>query len=106
MISTIFDLQITSMHPTKFLVNHSLSVQEKRQKIGGQLGFPIVTILAILDYKSSQCFLPSFQSVGLSVPEKKPKKDFQDGHHGSHLGFPVETILAIFYLQDTPMLPT
>ena len=45
-------------------------------------------------------------SVGLSVPKKKWKKDFQDGGHGSHLGFPIGTILAIFYLQVTPMLPT
>ena len=39
------------------------------------------------------------ESVGLSVLEKKPKIDFQDG---GHLGFPIETILAISVLQVTP----
>ena len=34
------------------------------------------------------------------------KKDFQDGHHGSHLGFPISMILAFFDLKVTPMLPT
>ena len=47
-----------------------------------------------------------FQSVGLSVQEKKWKIDFQDGRHGGHLGFPFGTILAIFDLQVTPMLPS
>ena len=44
-------------------------------------------------YKSPQCFLPSFESFGLSVEKKKGKISFQDGHH---LGFPIGTILAIF----------
>ena len=56
-----------------------------------------------LIYKSPQCFLPSFESIGLSVQEKKRKIDFQDG---GHLGFPIGTILAISDLQVTPMLPT
>ena len=55
-------------------------------------------------YKSPQCFLPSFESAGLSVQEKKRKIDFQDGCHGDNLEFPIETILAIFDLQVTPML--
>ena len=49
-----------------------------------------------LIYKSLQCFLPSFESVGLSVQKKKRKIDFQEGRH---LGFPIGTILAIFDLQ-------
>ena len=69
---------------------------------GGHLGFPIGTILAIFDLQ----VLASFESTGLSVQEKKRKRDFQDGCHGGHLGFPIETILAIFYLQVTLMLPT
>ena len=52
---------------------------------------------------SLQCFLPSLESIGLSVQEKKRKIDFQDG---GHLGFPIGTILAIFDLQVIPMLPT
>ena len=57
-------------------------------------------------YKSSWCFLPSFESIGLLVQEKKSKIDFQDGRHGGHLGFWIRTVLAIFYLHVTPMLPT
>ena len=64
---------------------------------GSQLGFPIGTILP-------QCFLPSFESTGLSVQEKR-KTDFQDGCHGSHLEYLIGRILAIFDLQVTPMSP-
>ena len=31
-------------------------------------------------------FLPSFDSIGLMVQEKKGYTDFQDGRHGSYLG--------------------
>ena len=54
-------------------------------------------------YKSPRCFLPSFESIGLSVQEKKRKIDFQDGRP---LGFLIGMILAIFYLKVIPMLPT
>ena len=56
-------------------------------------------------YESPQCFLPSFESTGLSVQEKRRKIDFQDGCHGGHLGYPTGTILAILDLQVTPMTP-
>ena len=49
---------------------------------------------------SPECFLPSFESNGPSVQEKKRKIDFQDGCHGGHLGFLIGTILAIFDLQS------
>ena len=52
-----------------------------------------------LMYKSPQCFLPSFESIGLSVQKKKGKIDFQDGRH---LGFPIGTILAIFISTSHP----
>ena len=66
------------------------------------LEFTIGMILAIFDLPP-QCLLPSFESTGLSVQEKKRKIDFQDG---GHLGFPIGMILAIFDLQVTLMLPT
>ena len=47
---------------------------------------------------SPRCFLPSLESTGLSVQEKKRKIDFQDGHNGGHLGILIGTILAIFDL--------
>ena len=69
-------------------------VPEKKPKIdlkddghGGHLGFSIGIILAVLMYKSPQCYIPSFKSIGLSVQEKKHKIYFQDGGHGGHLGF-------------------
>ena len=57
-------------------------------------------------YKSPQCFLPSLESIGFWVWEKKQKIIFQDGHHDSHPGFLIGTILATFDLQVTLMLPT
>ena len=54
---------------------------------------------------SPQCFLLSYQLIGLWVQEKR-KIDFQDGHHGGHLGIPIGIILAIFDLQVTSMLTT
>ena len=54
---------------------------------------------------SPKCFLPSFESNGLSVQEKR-KIDIQDDCHGGHLGFLIGMILAIFDLQVTLMLPT
>ena len=65
MILVIFDLQVTPMLPTKFLVSWPL-VQEKKRKIdfqdghhGGHLGFMIGMILAI-------CFLSTDASYQLS----------------------------------------
>ena len=65
------------MLPTKFQVNWPFGSGEKG-KIGGHLGFPIGTILAIFDLQTSRCFQPSFESIGLLV-QKKQKIDFQDG---------------------------
>ena len=55
-----------------------------------------------LIYKSAQCFLRYLKSTGLSVQEKKPKIDFQDGGHGGDLGFPIGTILAFFFIYKSP----
>ena len=77
----------------------------------------MVAMAAILDfrperfklffiYKSLRYFLPSFESIGPSVQEKKFKIDFQDSSHGSHLELQIRTILAIFDLQVAPILPT
>ena len=75
-------------------------VQEKKQKTdfldgshGSHLGLQI--------YKSTQCFLSSFKSMGLSVQKKKRKIDFQDGGYGGHLGFLIGTVLAFFFLSTS-----
>ena len=54
--------------------------------------------------KSSWYFQWSFESVGLSVQEKRFKIDFQDGYCGGHLGFSIWTILSGFDLQVTLIL--
>ena len=90
----------------KFQVNWPFGSGEEAKKDfqdgchGGQLGFPIRTILAILIYKSPRYFQPSFKSIGLLFQENKRKIDFQDG---GHFGF---SILATFDIQAIPMLPT
>ena len=48
----------------------------------------------------------SIESIGLSVHEKKFKKDFQDDRHGFHLVYPIRTILANLDQQVTLILPT
>ena len=54
-------------------------------------------------YKWPRYFLPSFQSIGLSVQKKQRKIDFQDG---GYLGFPIGKILANFDLRVVLRLPT
>ena len=49
-------------------------------------------------YKSSWCFLQSFQSIVLSIQETKFKIYFQHGSYGNHLGFLFRTILIVFSL--------
>ena len=72
---------------------------------GGQLGFPIRTILATYDLQITSIVPMKFESIALLVQEKKFKIDFQHGCKGNHLGFWIRMTLAIFYLQVTPTLP-
>ena len=62
--------------------------------------------LAIFDPQISPILQPNFESIGLSVQEKKHKIDFQDGNNDCHLGFLIGMILAIFDLQVTLILST
>ena len=107
-----FDLQVTPMLPTKFGVNWPFGSEEEAKIRFSRWGpwrpfwFSDRHDLAILIYESPQCFLPSLESICLSVQEKKRKIDFQGGGHGGHLRFPIGTILIIYDLQVTPMLPT
>ena len=55
-------------------------------------------------YKSSQYFLSSVETMGLSVQEFKI--DFQDTNSGAHLVFPIGTIFAICDLHVNLMLST
>ena len=101
------------MLPTKFGVNWLFGLgEEAKNRFSRRLPWRPSWISDRHDfsfffiYKSPRCFLPSLESIGLSVQEKNRIIDFQDGGHVGHLGFPIGTILAIFDLQVTPMLPT
>ena len=98
MILATVELQVISILP----MNFCQLLFRFRRKSSKQI-FKMATIVAIWDflsqrfelfliYKSPRCFLPSFESTGLSVQKKKGKTDFQ---HGRHLRFPIGTILAI-----------
>ena len=96
-----FYLKFTPKLPTPVRVYWPFSSEEavnrfSRWRHGGHLGFSIGTILAIFDLQSTRCILPSFESIGLSLQEKKRKIDFQDGRHRGHLGFPIGIFSAIF----------
>ena len=70
---------------------------------------------AILDFRSElflpflidklpRHFLPSFDSIGLSVQAKKFLIHFQNDGYSGRFGFPLRTILASFDLQVIPLL--
>ena len=101
MILATVDLQVTLILPMNF-ESIALSVQEnmfKMAAIAAIWDFLSQRFELFLIYKSPRCFLPSFESTGLSVQKKKGKNDFQDG---CHLGFPIGTILAIFISTSHP----
>ena len=101
---SFLDLQVTLILPTKFQVNWPLSSTDFQD--GGcdsHLGFPIGMILAIFDPQIAPILPTKFQSIGLSVLEKKHKIDFLDG---CHLGFPIRKMLAIFDLQVSSLFHT
>ena len=114
MILAIFDLRVTPMLPTKFRVNWPFGSGEKAKNRFSRwlpwrldaLDIRLAGFYLFLIYKSPQCLLRSFESIGLLVQEKKLNIDFQDGGHGGNLGFRIRRILATFDLQVTLMLPT
>ena len=92
-ILAIFDLQVNPMLPAKFHVS-CLSVQEKKRKIdfqdghhGSHLGFQIGTILSIFDLQVTQCFLPSFMSIGLSKNEVFKNKTYFNKQYLTYILF-------------------
>ena len=74
-------------------VNSSVAGKyNKHKQNGSHLRFPIRMILANVDLLVTSIFPMNFESIALSVQEKKFKTDFQAGRHGCNLGFPVATI--------------
>ena len=59
-------------------------------------------ILATVDLQFTSILPMNFESIALSVQEKKFKTDFQDGRYGRNLGFPITTIWAIFLSTSHP----
>ena len=112
-ILTTFYLQVTSMLPTKFCVRWPFgSGEESKNRFSRWLPWRPSwatdrnDFIFFFIYKSPRCFLQSFESVGLSVKEKKRKIYFEDGRYCRHLGFPIGMTLAIFNLQVTAMFLT
>ena len=75
-------------------------------KMAAILDFQSEWFLATVDLQVTLILPMNFESIALSVQEKKLKTDFQDGRHSRNLGFSIAMIWAIFDLQVTPMLPT
>ena len=67
------------MLPIKFQVNWPFGSEKEAKN----------RFSSILDLQVTLIFLFIFDSIGLSVQEKKRKIDFQDGGHSGNLGFPI-----------------
>ena len=72
-------------------VNSTVAGKYNKQD-GSHLGFPIRMILATVDLQVTSILPMNFESIALSVQEKKFKTDFQDGRYRRSLGFPIATI--------------
>ena len=83
----IFHLQVSLMLPTKFQVDWPFDSGEEAKNRFSRSMAAILDVrserfMLFLIYKSPWCCLPSFESIGRLVQEKKRKIDFQDGRHG------------------------
>ena len=73
-------------------VNSSVAGKyNKHKQDGSYLRFPIRMILATVDLQVTLILPMYFESIAISVQEKKFKTDFQ-GRHGRNLGFPIAMI--------------
>ena len=74
-------------------VNSSVAGKyNKHKQYGSHLGFPIRMILATVGLHVTPILPMNFESIAISVQEKKYKTDFQDVRHGRILGFPIAII--------------
>ena len=88
-------------------VNSSVAGKYNEHKQdGSHLGFPIRMILATVDLQVTSILPINFESVVLSVQEKKFKTDFQDGHHGRNLGFSIANLVFFIYKSPQCFLPS
>ena len=103
------------MLSTKFQVNGLFSSGEEAKldfQGGDHLGFPLGTILAIIDYRHvghlgflTETNLATFDLQVIPMLHLKFQVNWLFGHCG-HPGFSIGKILAIFDLQVTLMFPT
>ena len=63
-------------------------------------------ILATVDLQVTSIFPINFESIALSVQEKKFKTDFQDGRHDHNLGFPIANLVFFIYKSPRCFLPS
>ena len=68
---------------------------------GNHLRFPIRMILATVDLQVTSILPMNFESIALSVQEKKFKTDFQDGHHGPNVDF-LSQQFELFFIYKSP----
>ena len=86
--------------PKRFLKNHDFihvnstvaGKYNKHKQDGSRLGFPTRMILATVDLQVTSILPMNFESIALSVQDKKFRTDFQDGRYSRNLGFPIATI--------------
>ena len=86
--------------PKWFLKNHDFihvnstvaGKYNKHKQDGSHLGFPIRMILATVDLQVTSILPMNFESIALSVQDKKFRTDFQDGRYSRNLGFPMAMI--------------
>ena len=86
--------------PKWFLKNHDVihvnstvaGKYNKHKQDGSHLGFPIRMIFATVDLQVTSILPMNFESIALSIQDKKFKTDFQDGRYSRSLGFPIATI--------------
>ena len=82
-LAIFFYLQVTMILPTKFQVSWPFGSGDEGQidfqvcRHGGHLGLLFEKNLAIFDLQVAPIFLPSFESISLSVQEMKGKQIFK-----------------------------
>ena len=83
-------------------VNSSVAGKyNKHKQDGSHLGFPIRMILATVDLQVISILPMNFESIAVSVQEKKFKTDFQDGCHGRNFDF-LSPRFELFFIYKSP----
>ena len=88
-------------------VNSSVARKYNKHKQNGtHLRVPIRIILATVELQVTSILPMNFESIALSVQEKKVQNRFSRWPPWPQFGISYRNDLSYFYLQVTPMLPT